>query len=269
MTTKPGSIICVGTGMTLGAHLTPRAKNYIEQADVVFSLMSDGVVEQWIEQMNDDVRSLQPFYQEGTSRMISYRNMLDAMMTEVRAGKNVVGAFYGHPGVFAWVPHKIISQATSEGFFAHMEPGISAEDCLIADLGIDPGKDGCMQLEASQFMFYRHSVDTSATLILWQPSIAGDQSLARFSTGDAYRKLFVEKLLTFYPKDHVVTLYEAPTLPVYDPRIEQLPLHALITADIHLHTTLIIPASRKPEQDTAMLSRLSKLEQTDKSSTQS
>ena len=57
------------------------------------------------------------------------------------------------PGVFARVPHKAIAQARAEGFEAHMEAGVSAEDCLYADLGIDPGEVGCQQYEASQFMF--------------------------------------------------------------------------------------------------------------------
>ena len=64
-----------------------------------------------------------------------------------------------------------------------MEPGISAEDCLYADLGIDPGSVGCQHYEASQFMFYRRRIDPSAYLVLWQVGIAGDRSLRRFATG--------------------------------------------------------------------------------------
>lgn len=88
--------------------------------------------------MHRDVRSLQAYYGEGKSRHLSYRQMVDAMLDEVRAGKRVCGAFYGTPGVFALAPHQAIAQAREEGFDAVMEPGISAEDCLYADLGIDP-----------------------------------------------------------------------------------------------------------------------------------
>src|SRR3546814_8782204 len=87
--------------------------------------------------------------------------MVAAMLAEVRAGRRVCGAFYGHPGVFARVPHKAIAQARAEGFEAHMEAGVSAEDCLYADLGIDPGEVGCQHYEASQFMFYRSEEHTS------------------------------------------------------------------------------------------------------------
>jgi uncharacterized protein YabN with tetrapyrrole methylase and pyrophosphatase domain len=151
-----GYLVCVGTGMMLGAHLSPIAKSHIEQADIVFSLMSTGITERWLDEMHEDVRSLQHCYQEGKNRNTTYNEMVELILTEVRAGKKVTAAFYGHPGVFACVAHRAINQAKRENLSAHMEAGISAEDCLYADLGIDPGKTGCMNLETSQFMFYQH-----------------------------------------------------------------------------------------------------------------
>ena len=108
-----GSLVCVGVGMTLGSHLTPLSRSYIESADVVFAATSDGIVELWLAKMNPDVRSLQPFYREGKSRAETYREMITAMLAEVRAGKRVCGAFYGHPGVFAGVAHEAIGQAAA------------------------------------------------------------------------------------------------------------------------------------------------------------
>ena len=105
---RRGSLACVGLGMTLGSHLTPLARSHIQQADVVFAGLSDGVVELWLQRMHSDVRSLQSYYREGKSRMKTYREWVEVMMTEVRAGKRVCGVFYGHPGIFAWSPHKVI-----------------------------------------------------------------------------------------------------------------------------------------------------------------
>src|ERR1700758_4617728 len=96
-----GSLVCVGIGMTLGSHLTPLAKSYIAKSDVVFAATSDGIIEMWLSTLHPDVRSLQPLYREGKVRMETYREMVEAMLKEVRAGKRVCGAFYGHPGVFA------------------------------------------------------------------------------------------------------------------------------------------------------------------------
>ena len=259
-----GNLACVGLGMMLGAHLSPRSRSHIEHADVVFALVSDPLVELWLGQLRACVRSLQPFYgsgdRDGKPRTESYREMVEAMMAEVRAGRRVCAVFYGHPGVFAMVPHRAISQARSEGFHAVMEPGISAEDCLYADLGIDPGTFGCQHFEASQFMFYRRRVDPSALLVLWQVGIAGDRSLSRFATGSDHRGLLVDLLAEDYPLDHEVIAYEAATLPISEPRMERMPLAGLAVADLRLQTTLVVPPARAMERNDAMLARLDALE---------
>jgi siroheme synthase len=257
---RKGSLVCVGVGMTLGSHITPLARSYIEKADVVFTALSDGVIELWLAKMNADVRSLQPLYKEGKPRTETYRQMVEVMLTEVRAGKQVCGAFYGHPGVFAWPPHKAIEIARAEGYPAHMEPGVSAEDCLYADIGFDPGRYGCQHFETSQLMFNRRRIDPSAYLILWQIGVAGDQSFARFSTGAQYRKLLVELLEPDYDLSHEVIVYRAATLPIHQPRIDRMPLGSLPDADIDMHATLVIPPSRPLEPNMEIRERLSALD---------
>jgi uncharacterized protein YabN with tetrapyrrole methylase and pyrophosphatase domain len=259
--TQKGSLVCVGLGMTLGSHLSPLARSHIEQADVVFAGVSDGIVELWLQRMHADVRSLQPYYREGMSRLRTYEQMVEAMLAEVRAGKKVVGAFYGHPGVFALPPHKAIAQARAEGYAAHMDPGISAEDCLYADLGIDPGRYGCQHFEASQLLFYKRRIDTSAYLVLWQVGIAGDFSLARFSTPAAYRQILVEVLARDYPTDHEAIIYKVATLPIHAPRIEHTTVAGLVAADIDLHATVVLPPARPLEVDEEMRARLRQLDQ--------
>jgi len=255
-----GNLVCVGVGMTLGSHITPLSRSYIEKADVVFTAVSDGVIELWLAKMNPNVRSLQTFYAEGKPRTETYREMVDAMLIEIRAGKQVCGAFYGHPGVFAVVPHRAIEQARREGFTAHMEPGVSAEDCLYADLGIDPGKYGCQHYEASQLMFYRRRIETSAYLILWQIGVAGDQSTARFSTGREYRQVLIDLLADDYDLGHEVIVYKAATLPIHRPHIERLALAELPNASIDMHATLVIPPSTPLQANAAIRERLTALD---------
>jgi Tetrapyrrole (Corrin/Porphyrin) Methylases len=242
--------------MTLGSHITPLARSHIEKADLVFAAVSAGAMEVWLAKMNADVRSLQPYYREGKSRMQTYREMVDVMLAEVRGGKRVCGAFYGHPGVFAWPAHKAIERARSEGYSAHMEPGISAADCLYAELGIDPGRYGCQHYEASQFMLYRRRIDTGAYLILWQVGVAGDRSLARFSTGASHRRILTDVLGRDYGPAHEVILYKARTLAISRPAIERLPLSALADAECDMHSTLVIPPSSPPEPDHAVREQL-------------
>jgi len=243
-----GRLACVGLGMTLGSHLTPLARSHIEQADVVFAALSDGIVEMWLQRMHPDVRSLQPYYQEGKSRLRTYRQWVEVMMAEVRAGKRVCGVFYGHPGIFAWSPHKAIEAARAEGFQAHMEPGISAEDCLYADLGIDPGRYGCQHFEASQLLFYERRIDPAGYLVLWQVGLVGDRSLARFTTGPAYRL------------DHEVILYRGATLPIDKPRIRRVPLRDLPHVPLPVEETVVLPPSAALKPNLAVRERLDALD---------
>ena len=257
---RHGSLVCVGLGMMLGAHLTPRSRSHIEQADVVFAALSDPIVELWLQEMRPDMRSLQPCYAEGRSRRDTYAGMVAILLAAVRRGRRVCGVFYGHPGVFALAPHQAIAEARAEGFPAHMEPGISAEDCLYADLGIDPGTHGCQHYEASQFMFHVRRFDPSAYLVLWQVGIAGDRSLRRFDASPAHQRLLVEILAGHYPPGHEVIVYEAATLAFTTARMGRMPLSDLAEATLHLHTTLVIPPVRPLQRDQAMLDRLAALD---------
>jgi uncharacterized protein YabN with tetrapyrrole methylase and pyrophosphatase domain len=255
-----GSLACVGLGMMLGAHLGPRARSHIEQADVVFVAASDALVEMWVQQMRPDARSLQPYYAEGKSRRETYREMVAAMLAEVRAGRSVCGAFYGHPGVFATVPHDAVAQARAEGFDAVMEAGVSAEDCLYADLGIDPGRVGCQHYEASQLLFYRRRIDPAAYLVLWQVGIAGDRSARRFTTTAAHRRLLVDRLLEDYPAAHEAIIYEAATLPISTPRAQSVRLSCLAEAELRMHSTLVVPPAFAMTPDERFLARLAQIE---------
>ena len=251
-----GSLVCVGTGMKLAAHITPISQSHIEQADVVFSLLSCGITEKWLEQKHNNIINLQNYYAAGKSRNITYQEMVAAILTEVRKDKKVVVAFYGHPGVFACVSHRALKQAKAEGYIALMEPGVSADDCLYAELGIDPGTAGIQHFETSQFMFYKRQIDPSAYLVLWQVGMAGDKSLGKITTDNRYRKILVELLSSNYPLDHEVILYETATTPLESVRAEYISLAQLPNAEVTQQTTLVIPPSQTLEKNHLILKQL-------------
>jgi hypothetical protein len=109
-------------------------------------------------------------------------------------------------------------------------------------------------------MFYRRRIDTSAYLIVWQIGVAGDQSLARFSTGAAHRQVLVDVLARDYPLDHEVVIYEAPTLPMHRARVERLTLRELVDAEVHMHSTLVVPPATTLQADDRTRQRLTALD---------
>jgi hypothetical protein len=91
----------------------------------------------------------------------------------VRKGENVVSIFYGHPGVFVSPSHRTIALASEEGHSAKMLPGISAEDCLYADLAVDPSSAGCVTYEATDLLLSNRSLIPSSHLVLYQVGVIG------------------------------------------------------------------------------------------------
>ena len=75
-----GSLVCVGTGMTLGAHISPISQSHIEQANIVFTLKANGFAQKWLEQMNTDVRCLQSFYHASKNATLPTTKWLQLMV---------------------------------------------------------------------------------------------------------------------------------------------------------------------------------------------
>jgi uncharacterized protein YabN with tetrapyrrole methylase and pyrophosphatase domain len=250
-----GSLTVVGTGIQLGTHLTREASLVLETADVVLSLVAEPAMQSVLEQLNPKTRSLHDFYEVGESRSGAYEAMAEEILRHVREGKNVVAAFYGHPGVFVAPSHEAIRMARAEGYAARMLPGISAEDCLFADLGLDPSRFGCQSYEATDFLVHRRSIDPTAVLILWQIGTVGSVAAAA-TTQPTGLPVLVEVLLEDYPPEHEVTVYEASPYPGFDPLVRVVGLGELSAEHVTALSTLYVPPVKPAPLDLTMLDRL-------------
>jgi len=251
--TSNGSLICIGTGITLAGQITTLSKNYLEQAESAFGILPDKLSEDWVKSLNPAYKSLQYLYAEGKSRRQTYQDMTEVVCQAVRDGQKVVLALYGHPGIFACVGHFAIEALKKEGYPAQMLPGVSADACLYADLGIDPGTTGCQAYEATQFLFSGVPLNTSAYTILWQIGLAGEHTLKTFKTTQENLQATVRILNKWYPLDHEMILYEAPFIPVQPPRIDKFMLKELPEMEISSISTLVIPPLTGLKLDQAAL----------------
>ncbi|MBH8552511.1 hypothetical protein I8751_09005 [Nostocaceae cyanobacterium CENA357] len=253
---KVGSLIIVGTGIQLVGHLTLAAKAWIEQADKVLFAVADPITAKWLRSLNATAEAL-PYNKNLKRRKKTYSEMVERMLIGVRQGLNVCVVFYGHPGVFADPAHQAIKQARSEGFTAQMLPGISAEDCLYADLGLDPGRNGCQSFEATDFLIRHRRFDPTSALILWQIAMVGN--LGFYKEGEHLHGLTVlaEVLATHYSFDHEVIVYQAAVYyPVCEPTIQRIPLFRLPEADVTPISTLYVPPQPPITLDCEMMTRL-------------
>lgn len=250
-----GSLTVVGTGIAFGVQLTPQARAAIERADDVFYLLAEETAEKWFRGLNPNSHSLRGHYAVGRPRRETYDRMVEQILAAVRKKRNVCAVFYGHPGVFANPAHESIKRARDEGFTALMLPAVSAEDCLFADLGIDPGERGCQSYEATDFLLRRRRFDTTVPLILWQVAFIGIRTAPVAVNRDGFDVL-VDYLLEHYDESHPVVVYEASPYPVGAASIEEFTLGNVRTAELDGMSTLFLPAAGERAEDSEMRSRL-------------
>lgn len=241
---KPGSLLIVGSGISSVAHLTVEAISAIKAADVVFHLVIDQMTRNWLHQLQQDVRPLYHHYKKGVKRIESYENIVDEIMTEVRRGSDVVALFYGHPGILVYSGHHALKKAHEEKFYARMLPGISANACLIADLGIDPA-EGWQSYEATYFLNHDKKIDITTPLLLWQVGALGELT---FSPGNILDKAFdgvISKLTALYGAEHDICIYEAPEFSILKPIINWIRLDKVEKKDFLPMSSLFIPPLKK------------------------
>lgn len=251
-----GSLVVVGTGINTFAQCTLEARAYIEQAERLIVHVPDPLGYSWLKSLQPELMDLQDCYHQTSNRADAYELMTQRIVDTVLAGHQTVAVFYGHPGVFVQPSHEAIRRLQAHGVRAEMLPGISAESCLVADLGFDPGRSGCTQHEASSFLFYDVPVDASTPLILWQIGVLGDHTLSKLSTTTTALLALTEKLQRQFPASHLVAIYEAASYAFAKPRIEWCRVDSLPNQHYTAASTLFVPACRRAAPDHVSIEKL-------------
>lgn len=253
-----GQLIVVGTGLRTVGQMTTEAIAWIRKADKVLYVVGDPVAEQLIHDLNPTgSESLQTLYGEGQDRLATYNRMVERILECVREGQQVCGVFYGHPGVFVYPSHVAITRARQEGYSAVMLPGVSAEDCLFADIGIDPATTGCLSYEATDFLFNRRAMDPASALVLWQIGILGN---GHYRTDGRYdtplMPFLIRKLGERYPLQHEAIVYEAAVHLGCSPRLTRIPITGLNEVELSAASTLFIGPAVESTPDDALVAEL-------------
>ena len=248
-----GSLTVVGSGIRAIGHMTLESHAQIKHAEKLLVLVADPLTSQWLSDQNPTAESLEKFYGAGKDRMETYLEMVEHILSFVRAGQRVCAVFYGHPGVFAFPSHESVRRAREEGFHAEMLAGVSADACLYADLGVDPAQGGCQSFEATDFLARHRGFDPHNQLVLWQIGVIG--MLDRSTDFDPRHGLsvLVDRLADSYPAAHPVTVYEASPYAACDPKITTVGLTDLPSAEVTPISTLYIPPVADSEPDDAVL----------------
>ena len=209
--------------------MTPEARAAIAGAEDVFFLVGDSISESFLLELAPRARSLAGCYEHSDV----YERMTETILEPARRGRRVCAAFYGHPGIFVLPSRQAIERAHAEGIDARMLPGVSALDCLFADLGVDPAASGFQTYEAGDFARRRPAIERSAALVLWQAGV---------NDVGAVRELLLEE----YPADHELVVYEASPYPGIAPLADAVALGELGAAALSPRSTVYVPPVHRP-----------------------
>ncbi|EEB90231.1 hypothetical protein MPER_11585 [Moniliophthora perniciosa FA553] len=179
------------------------------------------------------------------------------MLQEVRKGYQVLGVFYGHPGVFVNPSHRAIALAREEGFKAKMLAGVSAEDCLFADLEFDPAILGCMTCEASECLARDRPFNPFIHNIIWQ---VGSIGITNMSFSNDKFSILVDRLEKDFGPNHTVVHYVGRVLPQAVSKIETFTVADLRKEGVQSHfdpvSTLYVPPRDMSPVDPGMAEKL-------------
>ncbi|GAB7037049.1 MULTISPECIES: SAM-dependent methyltransferase [Catenuloplanes] len=232
----PGSLLILGSGIaSLG--FTRDAEAELRAADRVFFCVADVPTAVWLRRLRPDAFDLYVLYEDSKPRYHTYVQMTEAILHYVRAGQRVVAVFYGHPGVFVLSTHRAMKIARQEGHRAVMRAGISALDCLCADLGVDPAQPGLQTYEATDMLIRGRRLDTSMHVVLWQVGLIGDMGYRRKGFHNRNLGVLVEYLQRAYGEDYEVTHYIAARYPTMEPTIAVHRLSELTDPRVHRTVT--------------------------------
>jgi len=248
-----GRLTVVGAGIR-PSHLTPEIRDAIAGADRVFHQLPAELAA-GIQPLNPRLESLLDLYAPDRPPRAITAAIIDRLLAPARAGESVCAVFHGHPGVLCYPAGAAIRQARQEGLEAAMLPGVSAEDCLYADLGVDPATHGSQSFEATDFLVHRRRFDVRSLLLLWQAGGIGAPGRPPGSP-DYGLTVLAEALRDHYPPNHRLAAHEAAADDASPPCIRWLTLAELSAQVFSPFTTLYVPPLEKPAADPDVIARL-------------
>lgn len=126
-------------------------------------------------------------------------------------GVPVCVAYSGHPATFRRAAHELMAAARARGCPSRMLPAVWLEDCLCAELELDP-LDGWQAFEAANFLLHKRLWSPERSLVLWHLDHIWERDAIHVPVRARCLAILGEHLAEAYGPEHRVVLYgENPT----------------------------------------------------------
>lgn len=257
----PFDIAIVGLGI-VGVHqVTREVEETIRRCLHTFVVDSGFGVVSYLESLCAQVTSFVPLYENGKSRLPTYRQMAAEVVDAAITGSPVCFATYGHPLVYCYPTVLIQRAAKLLNLRVETFPGISALDTLLVDLGIDVSADGLQMFEATDLLLRRRPIQNDVPCVLWQTNIVAEPTHQTDRRSAEHFFHLQSYLLEFYPREHAVKLVISKTFPLLRSVVETYQMGTL-AADLErgpqAGTLYIPPVRRRGIEDQQLFEVLTK-----------
>lgn len=230
----------VGTGIKTIAHLTEEASGYIRTCEKVLYLVNEPLLARYICKLAQSSESLDEIYINAPSRERAYHHIVEKIHREVEQVNSLCVVIYGHPCVFA-TPGLLALSTLNQDVKTVVCPAISAQDCLYADLRFDPASGGIQSFDATEYLLYDKTVDTSSHVVIYQIGMVGNLGLPTNKINLEAIHFIQKKLMKLYKKEKKAIVYEAALYPGTHPRIAEFDLEHLDKQELTTLSTLYLP----------------------------
>lgn len=253
-------ITIVGLGVLNVDQVTYETERAIRRSKEVLYVDTGVATRAFLQNLCPKVTSLyETSYCDAGCRLGSYDRMAVAVIEAALDHPPVTFAMGGHPIVGAEAPFLIHEMARLLGLKVLTLPGISAMDCMFAELMIDPCVDGLQMYEATDLLLRRHPLLPEVPALIWQIGVVETRLHSQRRSKPSRFDLFIAHVLQFYPPGHRVTAYFASQHPLMRSQILRFPIGEIgeYAEQLHAGFTLFIPVARvRPIADQDLLSKI-------------
>lgn len=256
---RPFDLYIVGLGIVSVRQVTREAESAMRRSNEVL-YVSDAIgIDTYLQELCEKVtEAYVSTLREGEGRLSKY-NRIAAMVIEAALDHPPVSfAIAGHPLVFVYPTQQILAVAEQLELRVKVLPGISALDCMIVDLALDPGSLGVQMFETTGFLLQQRPLQPDVPCFLWQVGSVETRLFTRAQSVPQRFERLQRHLLKYYPPHHRVKIVYSSSHPLaasmmLEFRLDEMHLHA---AQIHPGATLYIPPAAMPEVKDLELAQL-------------
>jgi uncharacterized protein YabN with tetrapyrrole methylase and pyrophosphatase domain len=256
---RPYDVYVVGLGIVSVRQVTREAESAMRRSSQIFYACDAIGIHDYLAELSPIVTEIYAStLREGEDRLSKYNRIAATVLEAALDHPPVTFAVAGHPMVFVYPTQQILAAAADLGLRVAVLPGISAFDCMIVDLGLDPGTGGVQMFETTALLLHQRALQPDVPCFLWQVGSVETRLFTRMpSVPERYRRLEAH-LIKYYPPDHRVKVVYSSSHPLADAAILEFAIRDMHehAAEIHPGATLYIPPARPAEIRDAELRQL-------------